>query len=272
MASPAAALADDTQSPSPIVDYFLRWFDRVDAAQASQPHWITPLATTTPRLEQEFRYDQYWETLPHGGGHIDNFGAGKGLELIPTEQSEIILGVPPYMDRTGKIDHGGLGDMPFLIKYRLLSANEEQGNYILTAFLQGSAPMGDRVFSSHHYTLGPTLAFGAGRGAFSVQTTLGVSFPTGAADKIGHPIALNTAFQYHVWQVLWPEFEVNYTYWPDGTRQGKNQVYLTPGIVFGRFPIIDRLKLIFGVGYQFAVAPENPGFQHNWILSVRTAF
>jgi hypothetical protein len=66
--------------------------------------------------------------------------------------------------------------------------------------------------------------------------------------------------------------EFNYTYWPDGTKVGKSQLYLTPGIVFGRFPIIDRLRLIVGVGYQFAVAPLNPGFQHNWILSVRTAF
>ncbi len=29
------------------------------------------------------------------------------------------------------------GDVSFLVKYRLLSANEEQGNYILTAFFGG---------------------------------------------------------------------------------------------------------------------------------------
>src|ERR1700692_4274946 len=83
----AGACAANDPSSSPIADYFDHWFDRVTTAQAEQPHWITPLATTTPRLEQEFRYDQYWETLPHGGGHIDSFGAGKGLELIPTEQT-----------------------------------------------------------------------------------------------------------------------------------------------------------------------------------------
>ena len=41
--------------------YFGTWYDRVGVAQASQPHWMTPLMTVTPRLEQEFRYDQYWE-------------------------------------------------------------------------------------------------------------------------------------------------------------------------------------------------------------------
>jgi hypothetical protein len=259
-------------APSAIETYFDNWFDRVDHAQREQPHWITPLATTTPRLEEEFRYDQYWETLPHGAGSIDSFGAGKGLELIPTEETEIILGVPPYMERSGRKAHDGLGDMPFLVKLRLLTGNETNGNYIVTAFLQGSAPMGDKAFSSHHYAIGPTLAVGKGWGDFDIQTTLGVSFPTGQADRLGHPVALNTAFQYHAWQVLWPEFEINYTYWPDGTKTGKNQIYLTPGIVFGRFPIIDRLRLIVGVGYQFAVSPDNPAFDHNWILSVRTAF
>ena len=266
------ARADDAPSSSPIADYFDGWFDRVARAQAEQPHWITPLATTTPRLEEEFRYDQYWETLPHGGGHIDSFGAGKGLELIPTERTEVIIGVPPYMDRTGKSDHGGLGDMPLLLKYRLAAENESAGNYIVTAFLGAGVPMGDRVFSSHHYAITPTIAVGKGWGDFDVQMTLGDSIPTGQADEIGHPISLNTAFQYHMWDVLWPEMEVNYTYWPDGKKEGKSQVYLTPGVVFGRFPIIDRLKLIVGVGYQFVIAPENPGFQHNWILSVRTAF
>src|SRR5438105_12027642 len=29
-----------------------------NAAKESQPHWMTPVVTVTPRLEQEFRYDQ----------------------------------------------------------------------------------------------------------------------------------------------------------------------------------------------------------------------
>jgi len=41
----AVAAADDTPSPSPLTDYFDLWFDRVDAIQAMQPHWMTPIAT-----------------------------------------------------------------------------------------------------------------------------------------------------------------------------------------------------------------------------------
>ncbi|HLY54096.1 MAG TPA: hypothetical protein VKS60_00980, partial [Stellaceae bacterium] len=88
----------------------------------------------------------------------------------------------------------------------------------------------------------------------------------------GHPVLVNVATQYHLWDVLWPELEANYTWYPDGAKEGKSQVFLTPGIIFGRFPIAGRAKLIFGVGYQFAVSPHTPSYDNNWILTVRTAF
>ena len=37
------------------------YFARVARNQAEQPHWVTPVATVTPRLEQEFRYDIFWQ-------------------------------------------------------------------------------------------------------------------------------------------------------------------------------------------------------------------
>ncbi len=46
--------------------FFADWFSMVSATQAEQPHWITPLAATTPRLEQEFRYGIQWQT--HNSG------------------------------------------------------------------------------------------------------------------------------------------------------------------------------------------------------------
>lgn len=88
---PSAAFADNLPVPQsipdvaetdPITDYFLHWFDRADLAQATQPHWMTPITTVTPRLEQEFRYDQFQQFLQNGA-QIDNYFAGKGLELIP---------------------------------------------------------------------------------------------------------------------------------------------------------------------------------------------
>jgi hypothetical protein len=77
----------------------------------------------------------------------------------------VILNLPPYLDRTEGEPAHGLGDWPFfLIKQRLLSANEENGNYILTAFLAGQAPIGDNAFTNHAYVVTPTLAAGKAGG------------------------------------------------------------------------------------------------------------
>ncbi len=258
-------------------DYLAHWYDRVDQAQASQPHWITPLATVTPRLEEEFRYDQLFEHLGNGA-NLYNFDGGKGLELIPTTTNEVIFNLPPYLDRTEVEQAHGLGDWPFfLVKQRLLSANEENGNYILTAFLAGQAPIGASPFTNHAYVVTPTLAGGKGWGNFDIQATVGVPIPTELESTIGTSLATNVALQYHLGQYFWPEFEFNDTYWFDGEREGKNQLFLTPGIIFGRIPLGGREKLIVGVAYQFAVSkqtfdPLTPMYNRAWLLTSRLAF
>jgi hypothetical protein len=44
--------------------------------------------------------------------------------------------------------------------------------------------------------------------------------------------------------------EVNYTFWPNGTHAGLNQVLLTPGLILGRFKLAERENLIIGAGYH----------------------
>ena len=263
-----------------IGDYFAHWFDRVNQAQASQPHWITPLVTVTPRLEQEVRYDQYWQHQASGAA-ITTYGSGKGLELIPTTTNEILLNPPAYNQRTIKNPAAGWADDPFLIvKQRLLSANEEQGNYILTAFLGVQAPTGSRIFTNNAWVITPTIAGGKGWGDFDIQATVGVPIPLAHEKTIGTSIVTNATFQYHFARYFWPELEANYTYWADGVRGGKHQVFLTPGLVLGRFEVVQRLRLIIGAGYQVAVAPTplsrepvlTPIYNHAWILSARATF
>jgi hypothetical protein len=259
--------------------FVARWFDRVNAAQASQPHWITPLVTVTPRLEQEFRFDAGFQQAGNGA-HVDNYGMGKGLELIPTTTNEVILNLPPYETRSVRRPAQGFGDDPvLLIKQRLLSANEENGDYIVTAFFGVQAPTGAKAFTSDAWVVTPTIAGGKGWGPFNVQATLGVAYPLTHTREVGTSVINNVAFQYHVRKVFWPEFEVNTTYWSSGPRQGKTQVYLTPGIIFGRFPIVSRIKAIVGVGYQFAVSPKlvttpvlTPIYDRQLILTTRFAF
>lgn len=277
----AVALAVATPSHaadfgSAIENYFINWFPRVTQIQSEQPHWVTPLATVTPRLEEELRYDQFWQANPHGVA-TDNFGGGRGLELIPFQNTEIILGVPAYIAHNGHIMHGkdvardDWADETFLIKYRLLSANEENGNYIVTAFMGFSVPTGDRGNSSGHALFTPTIAGGKGFGNFDVQSTVGITFPNGGEDRLGWPLAFNTTFQYRIFKYFWPEFETNYTWFAKGRRTGQSQLFLTPGLLIGRIPIHERVGLTFGAGYQVAVT-DHPTYHNAVILSARIPF
>ncbi|MGP8233353.1 MAG: hypothetical protein ACLQL2_11945 [Methylovirgula sp.] len=275
---------------------FASWLDMVSAVQAAQPTWMTPLVTVTPRLEQEFRvdfYDQQNGTGSQGNGqHIVNYGGpgGPRVELIPAWNWEVILAPPPYETASGpKGNAQGLGDWPaFLVKYRLLSANKANGDYIVTAFFQMSDPLGTAgKISNHVLTAQPTLAFGKGFGDFDIQSTVSVQVPVGGLSSpgntsevnmtnFGDPILWNTTFQYHFMQYFWPELEVNYEHWPNGEHVGLNQVLLTPGIIFGRFKIgqdspTRAINLIFGVGYQMAVT-RNAVTENNLVATTRITF
>jgi hypothetical protein len=245
--------------------YFSNWFERVKKTQSEQPHWITPLFTTTPRLEEEFRSDVVW--TPATSGDNLNYGNGKGLELIPTEHTEIILGVPPY--QAPAAGSSGFGNIPLTLKYRLLTGNEEHGNYIVTAFLAGSIPYGH--FASSYASITPTIAFGKGFHNFDFQSTLGWTIPTGGREQTGTPVAYNTAFQYRLLRKLWPEVEVNATLWPNGKLDGEKQVFLSPGLVAGRFHLWKRLGLSVGAGEQISVTRFHQ-FNHAKTLSIRFPF
>lgn len=272
-----------TGAGTTVGDYFDNWFARVEDAQSSQPHWMTPLVTVTPRLEQEVRYDEYWEYRDNGSV-LNVQGSGKGLELIPTETNEVLINPPGYQVKYNSARHtvaqGWLDDPLLVVKQRLLSANEEQGNYIVTAFLGITVPSGNSAFTNHTWVVTPTIAAGKGWGDFDVQATTGIAIPFRNQSTLGTSIATNVAFQYHLFQYLWPEFEVNYTYWADGDqRGGKNQILLTPGLIFGRFVIHDRIKAIIGGGFQFAVSPkyvntgeQTPTYNHSTILTARVTF
>jgi hypothetical protein len=250
--------------------YFSNWFARVDKTKGEQPHWITPVATTTPRLEEEYRYDQLWQ--PNSKGVVtDNYDGGKGLELIPFEKVEVILNVPPYLDHNNPNVRNGWGDAAFLVKYRLLSANEEHGNYILTAFLGWSLPTGQFSNGALHPVITPTIAYGKGFGNFDLQGTLGVGLPTADTSSLGRVIAWNNTLQYRVFRKFWPEVELNSTFFQDGKNDGQTQNFVTPGLVMGRFRLVGRVGVTVGAGYQIATTPFHIT-NHNAILSIRFPF
>ena len=209
-------------NPPPAV---VSWLDMVSATQAAQPNWMTPLVTVTPRLEQELRadfYDQQNGTGSQGNGQrIVNYGGPGGfrVEFIPAYNVELIVAVPPYETASGpKGDAWGWGDYPlFLAKYRFLSANRDNGDYIVTGFFQMTEALNtEGKISNHVLTAQPTIAAGKGWGDFDIQSTLSVQIPvqghgspgdTPEMNKaaFGNPILWNTAFQYHFMQYFWPE-------------------------------------------------------------------
>lgn len=245
------------------------WMERVSGTQAAQPHWMTPVATVTPRLEQEFRFDVLHEITPTGD--ITNVDNGKGLELIPTHNTELLINLPPYLFHENPKTKDGLGDASFTMKYRLLSRNEESGNAILTAFLGGSVPTGVYKNGSISAVVTPTLAGGKGWGWFDVQSTLGGALPVNSANKLGRTIVSNTALQVHVLRKLWPEVEINSTAWKGGANDGKKQTFVTPGLIFGRFPIHHRIAFVAGAAFQIAATHYNQ-FNHAVVATVRVPF
>jgi hypothetical protein len=270
-------VAQSETSSDPFTTSVDAWPATVHAAQESQPSWITPLATTTPRLEEEFRYDQDFETLRKG--NIDIYGGGKGLELIPTEQTEVIITIPSYQVRTGSEPSSGFNDWPgILIKYRILSENAKSGDYIVTIFAQYGIPTGALVLTNHNDVFTPTLAAGKGFGDFDIQATIGEAIPIHDNSDAGRPILTNITAQYHFARFFWPELEMNRSDWIGGGRGARTQTFITPGLVLGRFVLNNRSKLIVGAGYQTAISrvyapgPMTPTFNHNWVLTARVTF
>jgi hypothetical protein len=154
-----------------------------------------------------------------------------------------------------------------------MSANKENGDYILTAFMGLTVPNGSDNTTSRHLAYSPTIAFGKGRGDFDFQSTVGTSLPDDGfvRTSAGTPVLWNTAFQYRVAKYFWPEVEANYTYWPNGKHEGLNQLFITPGLLIGRLPIAGRLGLTFGAGVQVAVT-DSPLYHRNLVLTARLPF
>jgi hypothetical protein len=258
-----------------------RYQARVSATQAEQPHWVTPLVTVTPRLEQEFRTDFVHQYNPKGFA-VWNYDNGKGLEIIPEKHTEIIVNLPPFYNRSnGESD--GFGDISFLAKGRIFSRNEEHGNAIITAFLAGSIPTGKNGNGSCCAIVTPTLAVGKGFGQFDFTSTAGGSLPVSNSQALGHTITWNNVAQYRlaktgVARLFWPEVEFNSAFYKGGSADGETAVFATPGLIIGRIPLSHnaagkpgRLGLTFGFGQQIAVSHYHPS-NHATIITMRLPF
>ena len=251
-------------------NFFRAWLDLADQVQATQPDWLSPLATTSGRLKQEFRYD-IWDQPASGGNRSYQFGGNKGLEFIASSRTQILIGVPTYTLVSPSGPPAGFGDLPLMLKFRISSAERTEGNYLVTFLLAATAPTGSHRYGAGEAVVTPTMAFGKGWGRFDVQSTLGVNLPAGNTAKLGRQVLWNTAFQYQAAWKLWPELEANSTFYTTGKYAGETQVFLTPGLGFGRAHLAGRFRLSSAVGVQIA-ATQFHTYNHRWMFSTRVSF
>lgn len=262
--------------------FIARYQARVSATQAEQPHWVTPLVTVTPRLEQEIRSDFVRQTNS-SLQETWNFGNGKGLEIIPERHIELLFNLPPFVAHQAGAGNDGFGDVTFNSKYRFYARNVEHGNAIVTAFLAGSFPTGKNGNGSCCASITPTLAVGKGFGLVALTSTAGGSLPASNEKKLGHTITWNSVAQYHLAHTgmahfFWPEVESNASFFVGGPHDGKTTTFLTPGLLIGRIPLNHdesgkpgRLGLTFGAGEQIAVTHYHSN-NHNLVFTVRMPF
>lgn len=283
--SPTVAPAASVYSPFiSFQDKYDEWLAMVHRThEYEQPDWMTPIVTVIPTLQQEIRTDYGFAFAPRG---VQTFTyASKGTEIIPTENTEFIFGNPSYVTKNlpASKHTSGFADWPLLFKYRLLSSPSDAGNYVLTFILSTSFATGSTTFvSANHDQFSPLIGFGKGivtrYGEFDYQATIGPTVPDGAIGKLGTPVVWNSAFQYgnrfHIggWTIpLWPELETTWFAYPNGENRGQQQLYLTPGIIAGRFKLTEHLWFVLGTGFQIAVTHART-FNHQWLVTMRIPY
>ena len=238
-------------------DFFSKWQARVSATQAKQPGWIVPVIMPYPMLIQVFR-TEFTRQIAPAGTATWNYGNSKGLNLIPFARTEFDFYIPPYILHNSKAKDG-FGDASGVAKYRILSANEKSGNYLLTALITATIPTGSYSNGNKDATVTPQLSGGKGLGKFDAFTTIGATLPVHNGQTAGRPIAWNTVAQYHLSRVLWPEIENNATFYKGGSNDGKMQNFLSPGLMVGKYKLQpndpkSRLGLAAGAGVQIATS------------------
>jgi hypothetical protein len=256
-------------------NFFAKWESRTSATQARQPSWPPPLVSPYPMLIQVFRADFTRQITP-ALTSTWNYGAGRGLNLIPGFNSEVDVYYAPYIQHNTPKAIDGFGDVGFLYKYRILSKNEKDGNYMLSAQLTATIPTGSHSNGSPDSSISPTLLSGKGFGKFNVISCLGGTLPTEETNKVGRSVAWNTTAQYHISKYVWPELESNATWFFAGKNNGKKQNFVTPGIVFSKFKLrpgdeTSRIGVAFGAGMQIATSQFHT-YNHELAFTTRFVF
>ncbi|SNS45316.1 hypothetical protein SAMN05421770_1011038 [Granulicella rosea] len=257
---------------------FTKWEDRVRKTSAEQPGWVVPVITPAAIVTQLIK-PEFARQITTTHGETDIWGDNKGLQLIPYYKTEVDIVIPPYIEHNnpayGNVKNlDGAGDFSMVLKYRPFTSNEQHHNYSVAVQLAASGATGSYKNGVLRNTYTPNLIVGKGYKRFDVQSALGGNLPIGNIHTIGRTIAWNTVAQYRIWK-LWPEVELNSTWFHLGPNDGKNQTFVTPGLMVSKFKLRknpkDRLSVNFGAGMQIATSPFH-AYNHAIVVTTRFVF
>jgi hypothetical protein len=254
--------------------FFTSWEDRVRTTSAKQPAFPIPVIAPSSQLVQLFRFDVLRQITPTHTTTI-NIDNGKGLNLIPFANTEIDLTLPPLIEHEKGAPIDGTGDFTMVWKYRPFASPSNKHNYTAGGQMLFTVPTGSYKNGTAVSTIQPTLMGGKGFGNFAVQSALGGVLPTSSIPQIGRTIAWNTTAQYKVGKYFWPEIEANASYYHLGANNGKNQTFVSPGVMVSKIKFRkdpkDRWALILGGSFQVATSTYH-AYNHALVFTSRLAF
>jgi hypothetical protein len=267
--SSTAAFAQTTST-----NFFSAWENRVRATLSRQPSYPIPVIAPSSQMVQLFRFDYVHEYTP-ARTTTDIYTNGKGLNLIPWANTEVNINLPPYIQHNNPKVIDGAGDFSIELKFRPFASPDQHHDYSLGGQVAITVPTGSNKNGALVSIATPTLMGGKGFGPFAIQSTLGGVLPKSDASAIGRTIAWNTTAQYRVGKIFWPELEVNANYYHGGPNNGKNQTFLSPGMMVSKINFRhtpnNRLALTFGAGFQVATSTFH-SYNHAFVFTSRFAF
>jgi hypothetical protein len=255
-------------------NFFSNWENRVRSTSAAQPGWAVPVVTSSSGLVQLARFDVAHQ---YTSAHVStwNYGFSKGFNFIPFYKTEVDVNLPPYITHDNPKVLDGAGDFSMALKFRPFASNEKHHNYSVSAQVQGVGTTGSYKNGSARNQINPSVVAGKGFGKFDVQSAIGGILPVGSVNKLGRTVTWNSVAQYKVGKIFWPEVEANASYYHLGPNNGKNQVFLTPGLMVSKLKFRqdpkDRLAVVFGGGMQIATSHFHT-YNHGLVLTSRITF
>jgi hypothetical protein len=250
------------------------WEERVRATSSKQPGWVVPVVTPSSGIVQLMRFDGVRQYTPT---HTTtwNYDNSKGFDFIPFARTEFDINMPPLIEHGVSKVVDGAGDFSVALKYRPFASSAQHHNYSTAVQLAFTVPTGSYKNGTAVSTITPTLVAGKGYRNFDVQSAIGAILPTSSVPTIGRTIQWNTAIQYQVGKYLWPELEINSSFFHLGSNDGKSQVFLTPGLMVSKVKLTrnpkDRLALVLGAGLQIATSSYH-AYNHGLVLTGRVVF